>query len=61
MIRSASILISEIGHDLDEIATGWSQKDDALIEVGINDARRDLEELRKVIEGPGLMRGSTDE
>lgn len=49
MIRSPSILISEIGHDLDEIATGWSQNEDALIEVGLHDARRDLAELWQAI------------
>lgn len=48
--RTVSILISEIGHDLDELATGWSQKEDALIKVGLHDARRDLEELEKLIE-----------
>jgi len=50
MVRNPSILISEIGHDLDEIATGWSQKEDALIELGINDARRDLAELEEAIK-----------
>lgn len=49
MVRPPSVLITEIGHDLDEIAKGWSQKEDALIELGINDARRELEELRKTI------------
>jgi len=61
MVRTASDLIVEIGHDLDEIATGWSQKEDGLIDVGINYARRDLEELRKVIEGPRVDEGLTDE
>lgn len=51
MVRSASVLISEIGHDLDEIATGWSQKEDWRIKLGISDARRDLEELRTAITG----------
>ena len=47
--RPANILISEIGHDLDEIAKGWSQKEDALIDVGLRDARRDLEELNTLL------------
>jgi len=47
--RDAAGLIFEIGHDLDEIVTGWSQKEDALIEVGLHDARRDLAELEKLI------------
>ncbi len=47
--RPASILISEIGHDLDEIAKGWSRKEDALIDVGLKDARKDLEELNTLI------------
>ena len=47
--RIANILISEIGHDLDEIATGWSQKEDALIKVGLGDAYRELEELDTVV------------
>lgn len=54
MVRSASVLISEIGHDLDEIATGWSQKEDWRIKLGISDARRDLEELRTAITNGGL-------
>ena len=50
MERSPSILISEIGHDLDEITMGWAQKEDWRIDLGINDARRELAELRKVID-----------
>lgn len=47
--RTTGDLLFEIGHSLDEICTGWSQKEDALIEVGLHDARRDLEELGKLI------------
>ena len=47
--RIANILISEIGHDLDEIATGWSQKEDWRIKLGIGDAYRELEELDTVV------------
>ena len=54
-VRTPSILISEIGHDLDEVVTGWAQKDDALIKVGINDARRDLEELGNLIVKPDAV------
>lgn len=50
MVRTASVLIGEIGHDLDEIAKGWSQKEDWRIKLGISDARRDLEELRQALE-----------
>jgi hypothetical protein len=49
MVRTASDLIFEIEHDLDEIVMGWSTGEDCRIELGINDARRELEELRKAI------------
>jgi len=49
MVRTASDLIAEIDHDIDEIVMGWSMGEDWRIELGINDARRELEELRKAI------------
>jgi hypothetical protein len=49
MVRTASDLIDEIGHDLDEIVMGWSQKEDWRIRLGINDARRELEEARELL------------
>jgi len=49
MVRTSSLIIAEIEHDLDEIVMGWSQKEDWRIDIGINDARRELEELRKAI------------
>lgn len=51
MVRTARDLIFEIEHDLDEIVMGLYNGEDCLIDLGLNDARRDLEELRKVIEG----------
>ena len=49
MARTVSDLITEIGHDLDEIVMGWSQKEDWRIELGINDARRELDEAKELL------------
>ncbi|MCW4049147.1 MAG: hypothetical protein NWE89_05355 [Candidatus Bathyarchaeota archaeon] len=49
MVRTPAVVIGEIAHSLDEVTMGWSMSEDWRIELGINDARRELEELRKII------------
>lgn len=50
--RDALGLIFEVQHSLDEIVMGLYNEEDALVEVGLHDSRRDLEELRSLIVKP---------
>jgi len=59
--RDALGLIIEIGHSLDEINLGWAQKEDWRIELGLGDARRELEELKNLIVKPDAGEKADDE
>ena len=47
--RTPSDLIFEIGHSLDEVASGWAGGEDWRIKMGLSDARRELSELSQAI------------
>lgn len=50
MVRTPSVIIAEIARNLDEVNEGWSKGEAWRIELGISDARLDLEELQEVID-----------